>query len=68
VIEPGRVPAKDTTLTFKSFTDAANSAGMSRRYGGIHFEPGDLNGRALGSQVGGQAWTKAQTYINGTAG
>jgi hypothetical protein len=66
-IEPGLVPAKNTTLTFKSFTDAANSAGMSRRYGGIHFEPGDLNGRTLGSQIGNQAWAKAQTYFNGTA-
>ena len=66
-IEPGLVPAKNLTLTFKSFTDAANSAGMSRRYGGIHFEPGDLNGRTLGSQIGSQAWAKAQTYFNGTA-
>ena len=66
-IEPGLVPAKNTTLTFKSFTDAANSAGMSRRYGGIHFEAGDLNGRTLGSQIGSQAWAKAQTYFNGTA-
>ena len=66
-IEPGLVPAKNTTLIFKSFTDAANSAGMSRRYGGIHFEPGDLNGRSLGSQIGSQAWAKAQTYFNGTA-
>ena len=40
---------------------------MSRRYGGIHFEPGDLNGRTLGSQIGSQAWAKAQTYFNGTA-
>jgi hypothetical protein len=45
----------------------ANSAGMSRRYGGIHFEPGDLNGRTLGSQIGSQVWAKAQTYFNGTA-
>jgi hypothetical protein len=66
-IEPGAVPAKNLTLTFNSFTDAANSAGMSRRYGGIHFEPGDLNGRTLGSQIGSQAWAKAQTYFNGTA-
>ena len=66
-IEPGLVPAKNTTLTFKSFTDAANSAGMSRRYGGIHFEPGDLNGRTLGTQIGSQAWARAQTYFNGTA-
>jgi hypothetical protein len=66
-IEPGAVPAKNLTFTFNSFTDAANSAGMSRRYGGIHFEPGDLNGRTLGSQIGSQAWAKAQTYFNGTA-
>jgi hypothetical protein len=67
-IEPGVVPAKNLTLTFKSFTDAANSAGMSRRYGGIHFEQGDLNGRTLGTQIGSLAWSKAQTYFNGTAG
>ena len=66
-IEPGAVPAKDLTLTFKSFTDAANSAGMSRRYGGIHFEQGDLNGRTVGTQIGSQTWAKAQTYFNGTA-
>ena len=66
-IEPGLVPAKATTLTFKSFTDAANSAGLSRRYGGIHFEQGDMNGRTLGAQVGTQVWNKAQAYFNGTA-
>jgi hypothetical protein len=41
---------------------------MSRRCGGIHFEQGDLNGRTLGAQVGSQAWAKAQTYFNGSAG
>jgi len=66
-IEPKLVPAADTTLTFKSFTDAANQAGLSRRYGGIHFEQADLNGRTLGSQVGDAAWAKALTYLNGTA-
>jgi hypothetical protein len=38
-IEPGLVPAKNLTLTFKSFTDAANSAGMSRRYGASTSNP-----------------------------
>jgi hypothetical protein len=66
-IEPKLVPSANTTLSFKSFTDAANSAGLSRRYGGIHFEQGDLNGRTLGSQVGDAAWAKALTYLNGTA-
>jgi hypothetical protein len=67
-IEPGLVPAKDTVLRFSSFTDAADQAGLSRRYGGIHFEDGDLAGRTLGKAVGNAAWDKAQTYITGTAG
>jgi hypothetical protein len=67
-IEPGLVPAKDTVLKFTSFSDAADQAGLSRRYGGIHFEDGDLVGRTLGKAVGNAAWDKAQTYITGTAG
>ncbi len=43
-IEPGLVPAKDTVLKFASFSDAANQAGMSRRYGGLHFQDGDMAG------------------------
>jgi hypothetical protein len=39
---------------------------MSRRYGGIHFQLGDLDGRALGQKVGAQSWSLAQAYINGT--
>ena len=66
-IEPKLVPAAATTLSFKSFTDAANSAGLSRVFGGIHFEEADLNGRTLGSQIGNAAWAKALTYFNGTA-
>ena len=66
-IEPGLVPTKDTVLKFKSFTDAADQAGLSRRYGGIHFEDADLAGRTLGRTIGNAAWTKAQTYFTGTA-
>jgi VCPO second helical-bundle domain len=67
-IEPGLVPARATVLTFKSFTDAADQAGLSRRYGGIHFTDGDLNGRALGAKIGDAVWAKAQRYFSGTAG
>jgi hypothetical protein len=66
-IEPKLVPSVATTLSFKSFTDAANQAGLSRRYGGIHFAQADKNGRTLGSQIGNAAWAKALTYLNGTA-
>jgi hypothetical protein len=65
--EPGAVPAINLTLDFATFSDAADSAGMSRRYGGIHFQDGDLNGRAIGRLVGAQVWAKAQAYWNGTA-
>lgn len=65
--EPGLTPAADLTLSWATFSDAANAAGMSRRYGGIHFQQGDLTGRALGRVVGAQAWARAQTYIDGTA-
>ena len=65
--EPGLVPAADLTLSWATLSDAANAAGMSRRYGGIHFQQADLTGRALGRVIGAQAWAKAQTYVDGTA-
>ena len=63
--EPGAVPAADLTLSWPTFSDAANDAGMSRRYGGIHFRSGDLAGRALGRLIGAAAWAQAQTYFDG---
>ena len=66
-VEPGTTPAADVTLSWSTFSVAADQAGMSRRYGGIHFSEGDLAGRAIGRQVGAQAWAKAQTYFAGTA-
>jgi len=65
-IEPGVTPAHDVTLHWETFTDAANEAGISRRYGGIHFRAADLAGRLLGRMVAAQAWTKAQEYFDGT--
>jgi len=53
------------TLHWATFSEAANQAGMSRRYGGIHFEQGDLDARAAGRLVAKQAWAKAQSYIRG---
>jgi hypothetical protein len=63
--ETGAVPASDLTLRWATFSDAANQAGLSRRYGGIHFEQGDLDGRAAGRRVAQVAWARAQGYISG---
>src|SRR5438132_5433571 len=40
-VEPGAVPGGELTLSWPTFSDAANEAGISRRYGGVHFEQGD---------------------------
>jgi hypothetical protein len=64
-VEPGLVPAADTTLQWATFTDAANQAGLSRRYGGIHFERGDLDARATGRACAEMTWDLAQRYFAG---
>ena len=65
--EPGVTPRKPVVLSWKTLTDAADQAGMSRRYGGIHFQTGDMDGRALGKVVGYDDWNMAQDFINGSA-
>ena len=67
LVEAGITPASAVTLSWPTFSSAAIQAGLSRQYGGIHFSKADEDGRALGQQVAPQAWTKAQSYINGTA-
>ena len=62
-VQPGTVPAHDVTLYWATFTEAADEAGISRRYGGIHFVQGDLVSRELGAKVGHLAWQKALNYI-----
>jgi hypothetical protein len=66
-IEPGAVPAEDVTLAWPTFSDASDQAGISRRYGGIHFEQGDIDSRHLGRVVARQAWDQAHSYIHGAA-
>ncbi|MFL9458297.1 DUF6851 domain-containing protein [Tolypothrix bouteillei VB521301_2] len=54
----------DVTLHWDTFSDAADEAGISRRYGGIHFADGDVVGRQIGRYVGGVVWNKAMSYID----
>lgn len=61
------VPELETVLDWATFTDAANEAGLSRLYGGIHFSDGNLNGLALGRDVGAHAYLLSQAFIDGTA-
>jgi len=63
--EPGLTPHKPVTLSWETFSAAADEAGISRLYGGIHFKDGDLHGRELGRLVGASVFDQAQFFING---
>jgi hypothetical protein len=63
--DAGTSPVTDTTLFWSTFSDAADQSGLSRQYGGIHLESGDIQGRILGRKVGATVWDEAQSYING---
>lgn len=62
-IEPGITPSRDIDLEWRTFDDAADQAGLSRRYGGIHFRDGDLESRRMGRQVGQVVWRKALEHF-----
>jgi hypothetical protein len=64
-VEPGITPARDVTLSWSTFSEAADQAGMSRRYGGIHFEQGDLDARAAGRQVARKTWDRCLALWSG---
>jgi hypothetical protein len=66
MVEPGLVPRRDVTLSWATFSEAADQAGLSRRYGGIHFEQGDLDARATGRIAARMAWRKAREYWKGS--
>lgn len=61
-------PTTDVTLEWATYYDAADQAGVSRLYGGIHISADDFTGRQLGSQCGKEAWEKARRYYDGQGG
>ena len=62
-IEPG--PSADVTLEWATYYDAADQAGQSRLFGGIHVQADDFTGRIVGSTCGKDAWALAQRYYAG---
>lgn len=63
--EPGVAPAHEVRLCWPTFTWAAEEAGMSRLYGGIHFRMGNEQSLRLGRRIGEQVWAKAVWYFEG---
>jgi hypothetical protein len=61
-------PSTEIRLEWATYFDAADQAGQSRLWGGIHIEADDFTGRELGSQCGFAAWALAQRYYEGSGG
>ncbi|MBP6630283.1 MAG: vanadium-dependent haloperoxidase [Kofleriaceae bacterium] len=62
-----RGPSQAFELQWGTYFDAADQAGQSRLWGGIHITPDDLVGRRVGSLVGQRALTRARAFFDGTA-
>ena len=60
-------PTTDVTLAWATYFDAADQAGQSRLWGGIHIAADDLNGRRTGAACGIAAWTRATAHFTGAA-
>lgn len=58
-------PSADITLQWATYHDAADHAGLSRLFMGIHISADDFEGRRIGQQCGLAAWAKVQGYFDG---
>ncbi|MEE8405778.1 MAG: vanadium-dependent haloperoxidase [Acidimicrobiia bacterium] len=58
-------PSTDITLQWATYGDAADQAGLSRLYGGIHVAADDLAGRLMGAKIGVDAWNLARRLYGG---
>ena len=64
--EPG-IAQDSVTLSFPTFTDAAEQAGLSRVLGGYHIMTDNTEGLAMGRKVAAVVYRVCSGYINGTA-
>ena len=58
-------PSATVTLEWATYFDAADAAGRSRIFGGIHIPSDDYAGRRLGATCGRDAWALASSYFVG---
>jgi hypothetical protein len=61
-----RGPNQTVELQWATYFDAADQAGLSRLWGGIHVSVDDLTGRRVGQICGQSAWVLARSYFDGS--
>lgn len=65
-LEFERGPSVAVELQWATYADAADEAGISRLYGGIHVRSDDQRGREMGAEIGRSAWALAGQYLDGS--
>jgi hypothetical protein len=59
--------AEPVTLSYPTFAAAAEAAGISRIWAGVHWPADNERGLELGRKVGESVWRRAQQFLLGTA-
>ena len=59
--------AQPVTLSYPTFAAAAEAAGISRIWAGVHWPADNERGQELGRKVGENVWRRAQQFVLGTA-
>ena len=59
-------PQDDVVLQWATYYDAADQAGVSRLWGGIHISADDFAGRRVGSEIGIAAFHRAESLRGGS--
>lgn len=59
-------PSQTIQLQWGTYYDAADQAGLSRLWGGIHVPVDDVTGRRAGSLCGKGAWSLARQFFDGS--
>jgi hypothetical protein len=65
VFEAG--PSAAIELQWATYFDAADQAGQSRVWGGIHVRQDDFDGRRVGAEVGTRTLERVKPYFDGSA-
>ncbi|MGI8876001.1 MAG: hypothetical protein ACR2KP_17100 [Egibacteraceae bacterium] len=65
-IEPGVTPATDLTLHWDTWTEFEDECGISRLWGGVHFQDSITHGAPIGHRIGTTADRFLRRHINGT--
>ncbi|MFC9701708.1 vanadium-dependent haloperoxidase [Streptomyces sp. NPDC056943] len=65
-VEPGLTPRTDVVLHWPTFSEAAQQAGISRVYGGMHWSFDNEPGIEMGHRIGKVVHRQAMRYFTGS--